>query len=218
MVPEAPVVLYRRQGGWLCSPAMDGTPPHRLGATAWRGLLCLALALPLTPGAALAAGTDVLEDWLRERGLLAPAVADRSAEVVVAAMAYLGVGYRLGGNGFEQGFDCSGFTRHVVAGTLGLLLPRRAEEQARSDIVRPVPREALQPGDLVFFNTLRRSFSHVGIYIGEGRFIHAPRSGAQVRVERMGLPYWSSRFEGARRLHAAAPAGGQAHDESATPP
>jgi cell wall-associated NlpC family hydrolase len=172
-----------------------------------RALLALCVALAAS-GAVAAPGDDPLADWLRAQGLVAPAAAvDRAAEIVVAAMGYLGVQYRRGGNGFEQGFDCSGFTRHVVAATLGLQLPRRADEQARSAAVQAIPREALQPGDLVFFNTLRRTFSHVGIYIGEGRFIHAPRTGAQVRVEQMGLPYWQRRFDGARRLQAdAAPA------------
>jgi hypothetical protein len=162
-----------------------------------------------------APGDDPLADWLHTQGLVAPTTAvnravDRAAELVVSAMAYLGVSYQRGGNGFDQGFDCSGFTRHVVAATLGLQLPRRADEQARSTAAQAVPRDALQPGDLVFFNTLRRTFSHVGIYIGEGRFIHAPRSGAQVRVEHMGTPYWSRRFDGARRLAMADSSAGAA--------
>jgi cell wall-associated NlpC family hydrolase len=194
------------------------TPPlSRARCLAAWLVLCAALA---TPAAMAAPGDDPLADWLRAQGLAAPAAAvNRAAELVVAAMGYLGVDYRRGGNGFEQGFDCSGFTRHVVAGTLGLQLPRRADEQARSAAVQPIPREALQPGDLVFFNTLRRTFSHVGIYIGEGRFIHAPRTGAQVRVEQMNVPYWHRRFDGARRLQtAAAPGAAGSGAEIATQP
>lgn len=196
----------------MCTPPL----PRSRRTSAWLAL-CVALA---TPVAVAAPGDDPLADWLRAQGLVAPAAAvDRAAEIVVAAMGYLGVAYRRGGNGFEQGFDCSGFTRHVVAGTLGLQLPRRADEQARSAAVQPIPREALQPGDLVFFNTLRRTFSHVGIYIGEGRFIHAPRAGAQVRVEQMNLPYWHRRFDGARRLQvAAAPGAASSGAETATQP
>ena len=78
----------------------------------------------------------------------------------------------------ETGFDCSGFTRHVFETSLGLVLPRRADEQAAAPGLVAVKREDLQPGDLVFFNTLRRTFSHVGIYIGDNRFIHAPRPAA----------------------------------------
>jgi len=117
----------------------------------------------------------------------------------VAAMTFVGVPYRAGGNGENSGFDCSGFTRHVFALGLGLALPRRVDEQASAPGLVSIDRSALQPGDLVFFNTLQRSFSHVGIYVGEGRFIHAPRSGSEVRIEDMRRVYWAQRFTGARR-------------------
>ena len=87
---------------------------------------------------------------------------------------------------------------------MGLVLPRRADEQARSSSLLTVQRAELKPGDLVFFNTMRRTFSHVGIYLGDGKFIHAPRAGAVVRVEDMRDAYWSRRFTGAR---LASPAG-----------
>lgn len=139
-------------------------------------------------------------------------VRDKTSEMVLAAMNFLDVPYRRGGNGGnggDAGFDCSGFTRHVFEVSLGLLLPRRADEQASAPGLVKVRRDELQPGDLVFFNTLKRTFSHVGIYIGEGRFIHAPRSGAQVRVEDMRYAYWTQRYTGARRaetlLAAATP-------------
>jgi cell wall-associated NlpC family hydrolase len=123
----------------------------------------------------------------------------RAADVVFTAMSFLDTPYRYGGNTAEQGFDCSGFTRHVFAQTLAVALPRRAEEQAASGALRGVERDALVPGDLVFFNTLQRAYSHVGIYLGDGRFIHAPRSGSAVRVEDMRVGYWAARFNGARR-------------------
>lgn len=169
----------------------------------------LTLGLLATGAPVRAQVDDPMTQLLIDRGLLpaaqapAPSLRDQASELVVAAMNYLGVRYSRGGNGFEQGFDCSGFTRHLYANTLGLLLPRRSDEQAHSPGLAAVQRAELQPGDLVFFNTLRRSFSHVGIYIGEGRFIHAPRSGAQVRVEDMRTSYWAGRFDGARR--AASP-------------
>lgn len=131
---------------------------------------------------------------------------DGASGLVVAALGFLGVPYRRGGND-EDGFDCSGFTRHLFETRLGLLLPRRADEQAHSPDLVAVTRSELQPGDLVFFNTLRRTFSHVGIYIGDGRFIHAPRPGAEVRLESMRVAYWSKRFTGARRPAGAADAG-----------
>jgi cell wall-associated NlpC family hydrolase len=128
---------------------------------------------------------------------------ERAADVVFTAMSFLDTPYRRGGNSVEQGFDCSGFTRHVYAQTLSLTLPRRAEEQARWRPLREVDRAALAPGDLVFFNTLKRAYSHVGIYVGEGKFVHAPRTGAAVRVEDMRSTYWASRYDGGRRVAVA---------------
>jgi cell wall-associated NlpC family hydrolase len=123
---------------------------------------------------------------------------DTASGLVENAMGFLGVPYRRGGNSAETGFDCSGFVRKVYEQTVGLVLPHRASEQAQ--VTQVIDREELQPGDLVFFNTMRRAFSHVGIYLGEGKFIHAPRSGAKVRVEDMREAYWRTRFNGARRV------------------
>ncbi|RZL90041.1 MAG: peptidoglycan endopeptidase [Variovorax sp.] len=126
---------------------------------------------------------------------------DRTSDLVVTAIGFLGVPYRRGGNTAETGFDCSGFVRAMYNQTVGHLLPRRAEEQAAAG--QKIDRGELKPGDLVFFNTMRRAFSHVGIYVGEGKFIHSPKPGAQVRVEDMSGSYWSRRFSGARRVQAA---------------
>ena len=126
--------------------------------------------------------------------------ADLASDLVISAMDFLGVPYKRGGQSKESGFDCSGFTRHVFERSIGLVLPRRAAEQANMPGLERVAQSELKPGDLVFFNTLRHTFSHVGIYIGDNKFIHSPRPGAQVRVEDMGVPYWSSRFDGARRV------------------
>ncbi len=123
--------------------------------------------------------------------------------MVRAAMGFLGVPYRRGGNTAAQGFDCSGFTRYVFERSLGLVLPRRADEQARLTDLLSIRKDELRPGDLVFFNTMRATFSHVGIYVGEGKFIHAPRAGAVVRVEDMRDSYWERRFTGARRAPTA---------------
>src|SRR5450631_579485 len=124
--------------------------------------------------------------------------------MVLTAMNFLGVPYRRGGNSADGGFDCSGFTRRVFETGLGLVLPRRADEQAKAAGLVAVKRDELQPGDLVFFNTLRRTFSHVGIYVGDGKFIHSPRPGGEVRVEDLRFVYWAKRFSGARRAEAAA--------------
>lgn len=134
-------------------------------------------------------------------------VQDKASDLVIASMNFLGVGYRRGGDSAEEGFDCSGFVRHMVQSTVGLLLPRRADEQAQSSAVVPIGRDELRPGDLVFFNTLRRTFSHVGIYVGDNKFIHSPRTGSSVRVEDMRQSYWVTRFNGARRVSALHNAG-----------
>ena len=171
--------------------------------------LLLSAAAPLHAAPEAPPGDAVLQ-LLQERGLLPTAsqveasplvqqMRDTASELVMQAMNFLGVPYRRGGNTVEQGFDCSGFTRYVFENSLGLVLPRRADQQAQVGGLLSVKREELKPGDLVFFNTMRRAFSHVGIYVGEGKFIHAPRSGGEVRVEDMRQAYWAKRFNGARR-------------------
>src|ERR1044071_5032794 len=113
-------------------------------------------------------------------------------------MGFLGVPYRRGGNTVETGFDCSGFVRAMYNQTVGHLLPRRAEEQAAA--TQKIDRSELKPGDLVFFNTMRPAFSHVGICVGEGNFTPAPRTGAEVGVEDMNGSSWQPRFNGPRRV------------------
>ncbi|MDE2080816.1 MAG: C40 family peptidase [Burkholderiales bacterium] len=169
------------------------------------------------PAPADAPTGDALLKMLREQGLAPPAgragsghvvqqVRDAASELVVSAMNFLGVRYRRGGNSAAQGFDCSGFTRYVFEHSIGLVLPRRADQQARGAGLLKVARSQLRPGDLVFFNTMRRAFSHVGIYVGEGKFIHAPRPGGEVRIENLYASYWARRFDGARRAELPEPA------------
>lgn len=162
--------------------------------------------------------TDSLMQLLAEKGLLtqnaepAPSheadsprsLRDRASDMVITAMNFLGVPYRHGGGSASEGFDCSGFTRHIFEMSLGLVLPRRVDDQASAPGLVTIGKEELKPGDLVFFNTLRRTFSHVGIYVGDGKFIHSPRTGSEVRVEDMRYAYWQKRFTGARRVQSAA--------------
>ena len=170
-----------------------------------------AQAAPEQPSAA-AAATDPVMALLAERKLLKPlegsqvlqTVRDRASEAVMTAMNFLGVPYRRGGNTEATGFDCSGFTRHIFENSLGLVLPRRADEQASLSSLLPIQREDLKPGDLVFFNTMKRTFSHVGIYVGDDKFIHSPRAGGAVRIEDMRESYWARRFTGARRADLGA--------------
>ena len=172
---------------------------------------------PLPPAAAAASAADAVGRFLVDRGLMPPApaaapegpgfvaqVRDKASDMVLTAMNFLGVRYKRGGNTADSGFDCSGFTRQVFETSLGLVLPRRVDEQAKAPGLLAVRRDELRPGDLVFFNTLRRTFSHVGIYIGDGKFIHAPKPGGEVRVEDMRFVYWAKRFTGARRAEPVA--------------
>lgn len=165
--------------------------------------LLLALAVQ-SAHAAPTEGTDDMTRFLSERGFIerigevGHKIESRASELVVSAMGFLGVPYRRGGNDAETGFDCSGFVRAMYQQTAGLLLPRKAEQQAAA--TQKIERSELKPGDLVFFNTMRRAFSHVGIYVGNGKFIHSPKPGAEVRVEDMGIAYWAKRFDGARRV------------------
>jgi cell wall-associated NlpC family hydrolase len=120
--------------------------------------------------------------------------------VVDQAMTMLGVPYRFGGASPESGIDCSGFVGNVFREGLGLILPRTSAEMSKAG--ESIDRKELKPGDLVFFNTMRRAFSHVGIYLGNGQFIHAPRAGGRVRVDDLSESYWHKRFNGARRVDA----------------
>ena len=128
----------------------------------------------------------------------APVEGDWRNEVVLRALSLLGVNYRFGGNTPEAGLDCSGFVRLVVKDAIGMVLPRRSEEISYAS--REIVSDDLKPGDLVFFNTLKKAFSHVGIYIGNNQFIHSPSAGGSIRVDTLDKQYWTSRFNGARRL------------------
>jgi cell wall-associated NlpC family hydrolase len=119
-------------------------------------------------------------------------------EALLQALNAVGVSYRNGGNSHADGFDCSGLVAHVYREAWGISLPRTARGQSEYGVA--VARAELQPGDLVFYNTLNSPYSHVGIYLGEGKFVHAPKPGAEVRIDRMNSSYWSSRFNGARRI------------------
>ena len=119
-------------------------------------------------------------------------------DVILQGLKLVGVRYRFGGNDEDSGLDCSGFVRLVFKDSLGAQLPRTAAEM--SQVGQRVDTSQLKPGDLVFFNTMRRTFSHVGIYLGDNHFQHAPRTGAEVRVENMEDSYWIKRYNGARRI------------------
>jgi len=119
-------------------------------------------------------------------------------EVLINALSLTGIKYKYGGNSPETGFDCSGFVRYVFRQATDLTLPHGA--RAISQLGQTVALNDLQPGDLVFFNTLKSAFSHVGIYLGNNKFIHSPSSGGGINVVNMNDSYWAQRFNGARRI------------------
>ena len=120
------------------------------------------------------------------------------SDIVVRALTLIDTPYRYGGSSPSAGFDCSGLVRYVFQSVGAQQLPRRSEEIGK--LGEAIARSQLEPGDLVFFNTLARAYSHVAIYIGEGRFLHAPARGGRVRIEGLDDRYWQARFDGARRL------------------
>ncbi len=125
----------------------------------------------------------------------------QTQEMVIYAFGLIGTGYKFGGRNPEAGLDCSGMVGYIVEQVSGKKLPHNAAQIA--NMTRPIRVAELRPGDLVFFNTLKRKHSHMGIYIGEGKFVHAPSSKGQIRVERMDNPYFKTRIDGARTLLAA---------------
>jgi cell wall-associated NlpC family hydrolase len=123
---------------------------------------------------------------------------DHANEIVIFSLGLLDTGYRFGGSNPEAGLDCSGMVSYVVERVAGKRLPHNAAQIAA--ITQPIERSALKPADLVFFNTSGQTYSHMGIYLGDGRFVHAPSSKGSVRIERMDNVYFASRFTGARTL------------------
>ena len=129
---------------------------------------------------------------------LVDTVSGKSEELIDRAMEVIGVRYRSDTELPQSGLDGSSFVGYVFKDKLGFLLPRKSTQMSR--VGKPINREELQPGDLVFFNTMRLTFSHVGIYVGDNKFIHSPSKGTAVRVDDLGSLYWDKRFDGARRL------------------
>ncbi|UCE32242.1 MAG: C40 family peptidase [Burkholderiales bacterium] len=182
--PSAALALVVLLSGCASSPPRPGgDEADRFGANSGAA----GVGWPARPGAPSAVDPD-----------LGAGHKSAAQEVVLRALALLGTPYRFGGSSPRTGFDCSGLVHYVFREAHGLALPRTSEALGQvGDFVTP---KQLLPGDLVFFNTTRRPFSHVGIYMGRNRFIHAPRDGTVVRIENLGGRYWRKRFDGARRL------------------
>lgn len=163
--------------------------PGPSAATAAAPVAPSAPANPLT--AANAAPATIL-------GMSSDNLAERTESLVDAAMRIIGANYRWRSDEKASGFEAGTFVRHVFKDAVGFLLPVGVENLGRMG--ESVGALDLKPGDLVFFNTMRRTFSHVGIYLGNNKFIHAPARGSEVRVDDLQNAYWDRRFDGARRI------------------
>lgn len=164
--------------------------------------LTLAPLVFLLLGACATSPPENYPPWPKETGhrpdLPTESTPPHIRDLLLRAMALVGTPYRFGGSSPDTGFDCSGFVRYVFQSSAGLALPRTSDEMSQAG--REIGRGELQPGDLVFFDTLRRPFSHVGIYLGEHRFIHAPSNGGYVEIVNLTDRYWRRRYNGARRI------------------
>ena len=163
-------------------------------------LALAAAAFAAVPAYAQSARAPTIADKARST---AETVWHGAQDLAMFALGLIGVDYRYGGETPEGGLDCSGLVRHVFQQVTGVTLPRTSKELAR--IGAPIARDDLEAGDLVFFDTRRFAFSHVGIYLGDGRFIHAPSRGSEVEIAELTNSYWRKHFNGARRLVGVLP-------------
>jgi cell wall-associated NlpC family hydrolase len=154
-----------------------------------------AIALPDSAGFRI----EPLRDPPRQPEIATSPEPTIGSEIVMRALGLLGKSYRYGGNSPETGFDCSGFVRFVLADKVDVDLPRSSLAMSRMPAT-DIRKDELVPGDLVFFRTRGRVVSHVGIYIGEGRFVHAATGARKVRVDRLDSTYWRGRFTNAKRV------------------
>ena len=169
-----------------------------------RAALAVALTLVFALPSAVGAQSAPAHNGLARTAKDAAAVAWNGAQdVAIYALGLIGVDYRYGGETPESGVDCSGLVRYVFQQVTGVTLPRTSKELSR--LGNKVASADLVPGDLVFFNTRRLPFSHVGIYLGDNRFIHAPSTGSEVEISRLSETYWQKHFNGARRLVGVMP-------------
>ncbi len=159
-----------------------------------------ALALASAPAHGQSARSPTIAESARST---VETVWNGAQDLAMFALGLIGVEYRWGGETPDAGFDCSGLVRHVFQQVTGVTLPRTSKEL--SHIGAPIAQRDLQAGDLVFFDTRRFAFSHVGIYLGDGRFIHAPSRGSEVEIAELSNGYWRKHFNGARRLVGVLP-------------
>lgn len=181
----------------MTGQATPGTHSGRARILA-ASLVCAALFAPLA-----AADPPTKGERAPQAAPASATVWHSAQDLAIYALGLIGVDYKFGGTSPERGLDCSGLVRYVFQQVTGVMLPRTSQEISR--LGEKVPVAELMPGDLVFFNTRRLQFSHVGIYLGEDRFIHAPRQGGEVEIVTLSKGYWQKRFDGARRLVGVLP-------------
>jgi cell wall-associated NlpC family hydrolase len=175
-----------------------------LTAPLCRAAAVVAVALAVAfPGSASAQSANQQNALARTAQEAATVAWNGAQDVAIYALGLIGVDYRYGGETPESGVDCSGLVRYVFQQVTGVTLPRTSKELSR--LGNNVASADLAPGDLVFFNTRRLPFSHVGIYLGDNRFIHAPSTGSEVEISRLSETYWQKHFNGARRLVGVMP-------------
>ncbi len=181
---------------------------HKLAVSVLLGLMlstsnvCFALDFPFlsTNSESQATANNPNEQTTQDSASKSPSWSSTAQEIILHAISQTGVKYKYGGITPDSGFDCSGFVRYVFQQAANLTLPHGA--RAISQVGTKISKDELQPGDLVFFNTLRSVTSHVGIYVGNNRFIHSPSAGGTISVTDMNDAYWSKRFTGARHIEA----------------
>lgn len=184
------------------------TKLHKLAVLALLGLMlsasnvCFALDFPFLSSNSenQATANNQNEQTTQNSASKSPSWSSTAQEIILHAISQTGVKYKYGGITPDSGFDCSGFVRYVFQQAANLTLPHGA--RAISQVGTKISKDELQPGDLVFFNTLRSVTSHVGIYVGNNRFIHSPSAGGTISVTDMNDAYWSKRFTGARHIEA----------------
>jgi cell wall-associated NlpC family hydrolase len=172
----------------------------RFNRVALAAALAIVFGLPVGAAAQSATPPNALARTAKEAATTAW---NGAQDVAIYALGLIGVDYRYGGETPESGVDCSGLVRYVFQQVTGVTLPRTSKELSR--LGNNVASADLAPGDLVFFNTRRLPFSHVGIYLGDNRFIHAPSTGSEVEISRLSETYWQKHFNGARRLVGVMP-------------
>jgi cell wall-associated NlpC family hydrolase len=171
--------------------------------------------LILTIAVLLFSGATFASDEIAEESPPAPpsfmaASIDKAQNTLGYALSLVGVDYKFGGTSPETGLDCSGFVRHVFQQAADMVLPHNAK--AISMFGKKIAISELKPGDLVFYNTMRHTYSHVGIYLGDNKFVHSSVTGRGVEVANMKESYWARRFNGARRMLTSQPTSGFSHE------